>query len=184
MGSDRRLAGILLAVSVGYLAAAFLITEPEGEYATVGPRAFPLVIGIALAACAAWIGLRRRGRGDSAAPDADTAGGTERRDSEERRGVAAPAGSAGSGGRTDPDQQGSPAWRAAAPAAAAFLAYIALLAPVGYLLATAVFIPVEARLLGSRSWRRDLIAGLVITAAIHAVLGLLLGFRLPAGVFG
>lgn len=185
MGPDRRLAVILLTVSAGYLAATFLITEPEGEYATVGPRAFPLVIGIALAVCAAWIGLRRTARGgDLAPPAADSQDATERRGREDRRGVADPPGSAGSDGHADPDQQGSPAWRAAAPAAAAFLAYIALLAPAGYLLATAVFIPLEARLLGSRSWRRDLIAGLVITAAIYAVLGVLLGFRLPAGVFG
>ena len=158
MGSDRRLAGILLAVSAGYLGAAFLISEPEGQYAAVGPRAFPLVIGLALAACAAWIGLRRTAGGAPAAPAAD------RHDP------------AGEGGAAD--------WRAAAPAAAAFLAYIALLAPVGYLLATAVFIPLEARLLGSRSWRRDLIAGLVVTAAIYAALWLLLGLRLPGGVFG
>ena len=158
MGSDRRLAGILLAVSAAYLAAAFLISEPEGQYAAIGPRAFPLVVGLALAACAVWIGLRRTAGEAPAAPAAD---------------------------RHDPAGEGGPAdWRAAAPAAAAFLAYIALLAPVGYLLATAVFIPLEARLLGSRSWRRDLIAGLVVTAAVYAVLGLLLGLRLPAGFLG
>lgn len=158
MGADRRLAGILLAVSAGYLAATFLISEPEGEYATVGPRAFPVVIGLALAACAVWIGLRRAAGGRAASPAAN---------------------------RNDAGYESAAAdWRAAAPAAAAFLAYVALLAPVGYLLATAVFIPVEARLLGSRSWRRDVIAGLIITAAIYAVLGLLLGLRLPAGFFG
>ena len=158
MGSDRRLAGILLVASAGYLAAAFLISEPEGEYAAVGPRAFPVVIGLALAACAVWLGLRQGAAADRAWSAAD-------------RGVPA-----GKGASTD--------WRAAAPAAVAFLAYIALLAPVGYVLATAVFIPLEARLLGSRSWRRDLIAGLVVTAFIYAVLGLLLGLRLPPGVLG
>ena len=183
MGSDHRLAGILLAVSAGYLGRGLSWIPSRKGNTRQSVAGVPSGDRHRAPACAAWIGLRRRGRGDSAAPDADTAGGTERQDSEDRR-RADPAGSAGSGGRTDPDQQGRPAWRAAAPAAAAFLAYIALLAPVGYLLATTVFIPVEARLLGSRSWRRDLIAGLVITAAIHAVLGLLLGFRLPAGVFG
>ena len=177
MSSERRLAGILLAASAGYLVAAFLISEPEGEYATVGPRAFPVAIGLALAACALRIGLRRgfsapwrarwkfrwRGTSVAQAPGAESASSAAERD--------APA---GEGAAAD--------WRSAAPAAGAFLVYIALLAPVGYLLATAVFIPVEARLLGSRSWRRDVIAGLVITAAIYAVLGLLLGLRLPAGV--
>ena len=158
MGSDRRLAGILLVASAGYLAAAFLINEPEGEYAAVGPRAFPVAIGLALAVSAIWIRFRPSAGGDAASMAADHR--------------VLPAGGA------------SADWRAAAPAAAAFLAYIALLAPVGYLLATAVFIPLEARLLGSRSWRRDVIAGVAVTAAIYAVLGLLLGLRLPAGVFG
>ncbi|MXY25524.1 MAG: tripartite tricarboxylate transporter TctB family protein [Acidobacteria bacterium] len=158
MSSDRRLAGILLVASAGYLAAAFLIGEPEGDYAAVGPRAFPVVIGVALAACAVWLALRRGAAAATARSAAD---------------------------RSVPAGEGASAdWRAAAPAAVAFLAYIALLAPVGYLLATALFIPLEARLLGSRSWRRDLIAGLVVTATIYAVLGLLLGLRLPAGVFG
>ncbi len=155
MGTDRQLAGILLAVGAGYLAATFLISEPEGQYAAVGPRAFPLVIGLALAACAAWIGLRRPG---------PTTEGVYA----DGRGPA--AGAAALGG--------------AAPGAAAFLVYIALLEPVGYLLATAVFIPVEARLLGSRAWRRDLIASLVITVSIYVVLGQVLGLRLPSGVLG
>ena len=163
MCPDRRLAGILLAASAGYLAAAFLISEPQAEYSAVGPRAFPVAIGFALAACAIWIGFRRSAGGDAASTACD------------------PDGLAGE--RVPAHEGDSADWRAAAPAAAAFLAYLALLAPVGYLLATAVFIPLEARLLGSRSWRRDVIAGLAVTAAIHAVLGLLLGLRLPAGVF-
>ena len=149
MGSDRQLAGLLLVLSVGYLAATALISEPEGQYATVGPRAFPAVIGVALAVCGAWIGFRRSAGSDPAVtvpPLAD--------------------------------------WRAVAPGAAAFLVYIALLEPVGYLLATAVFIPVEARLLGSRSWRRDLMASLVITVTIYVVIAQVLGLRLPAGVLG
>ena len=164
MGSDRRLAGFLLAASAGYLAAAFLISEPEAEYAVVGPRAFPVAVGFALAVCALWIGFRRSADGDSASTAAD------------HRVLADQDVTANEGAAAD--------WRSAAPAAAAFLAYLALLAPVGYLLATAVFIPLEARLLGSRSWRRDVIAGVAVTAAIYAGLDLLLGLRLPAGILG
>ena len=65
-----------------------------------------------------------------------------------------------------------------------FLAYLLLLEPVGYLLATVAFITVEARLLGSRAWLRDLIVSVVITASVYTVFNLLLGIRLPAGLIG
>ena len=145
MHSDRRLALGLLAVSAGYLAAASAIASPEGGYATVGPRVFPLAIGVGLAAVALRIGLRP-GPGDPAAPAAD--------------------------------------WRAAAPSALCFLAYMLLLEPAGYLPATTAFIAVEARLLGSRHWRRDLAAAIVIAVTVFVLFSSLLGIRLPPGLLG
>ena len=146
MHPDRRLALGLLAVSGGYLAAASAIASPEGGYATVGPRVFPLAIGVGLAAAALRVGLRPEPPGDPADPVAD--------------------------------------WRAAAPSALCFLAYALLLERAGYLPATTAFIAVEARLLGSRRWRRDLAAGAVIAASVYALFGSLLGIRLPPGVLG
>ncbi len=75
-------------------------------------------------------------------------------------------------------------WRAAAVAALVFLAYLACLGPVGYPLATTAFIVAESRALGSRAWRRDLAAGVVIAGAAYLGFRLLLGIRLPAGPFG
>ena len=146
MSTDRRLSLGLLAVSAGYLAAALAITSPEGGYATVGPRTFPLAIGVGLAASALWVGFRPEARGGRAAP--------------------------------------APDWRAAAPSALCLLVYTFLFEPAGYLVATTAFIAVEARLLGSRRWRRDLAASLVIAMSVYALFGSLLGIRLPPGLVG
>ena len=144
MRPNRSLAAVLFVMSAGYLAVAFLISEPGGQYAAIGPRAFPVAIGIALVACSLWIGLTGKGLGE--APPID--------------------------------------WGVAAVSALVFLAYLALLEPVGYLLATIVFITIESRLLGSRAWFRDLIVSVFITASVYAVFNLLLGIRLPAGLIG
>lgn len=143
MHPDRRLALGLFALGAAYLAAGWTIPSPEGGYATVGPRAFPLAIGIGLTAAALRIGLRPGRQGD---PD------------------------------------GPADWRAAGPSALCFLLYAVLLEPVGYLPATTAFITVEARLLGSRRWRRDLAASIVVAASVYALFGSLLGIRLPPGV--
>lgn len=165
---ERRLGAGLLALGAGYLAAAFLITEPEGGYAAVGPRVFPIGIGTALAALGLRMALRANRTGDDAAADARPA----------------PAGGSGD----TPAPAGSPApaadWRAAAPSALLFLAYAVLLEPAGYLPATTVFIALASRLLGSRRPGRDLLAAFVVTVSVYALFSLLLGLRLPAGFLG
>ena len=148
MHPDRRLAAGLFAIGAGYLGAAFLISEPEGGYAAVGPRGFPIGIGIALVAGSLRIAFGANGAADPPATAASPA----------------PAD-----------------WRAAAPSALLFLAYIALLEPAGYLLSTTAFIALEARLLGSRRWGRDLLASLAVTVSVYVLFSLLLGLRLPAG---
>ena len=178
---ERRLGAGLLALGAGYLAAAFLISEPEGGYAAVGPRVFPIGIGIALVAVALSTALRARARGTAGAPSSN-----------------APNAQAGAGRARAPaaDEAGAQAipapgavppaadWRAAAPSVLLFLAYIVLLEPLGYLPATTAFIVLEARLLGSRRWGRDLLAALVVTVSVYALFSLLLGLRLPAGLLG
>ena len=145
MKLDRILAVSLVLVSSGYLALSFLIPEPSAAYATVGPRAFPIVIGIGLISSSIWIGLS------------------------EARSPVAPI-------FVD--------WRLFLFTAITFLAYILLLEPVGYLLATVGLITLEARLLGSHDWFRNLILSVVITASVYGVFNLLLDIRLPGGVMG
>lgn len=165
---ERRLGAGLLALGAGYLAAAFLITEPEGGYAAVGPRVFPIGIGTALAALGLRMALRANRTGDAAAADAR------------------PAPAVGSGDTSAPAGSPAPAadWRAAAPSALLFPAYAVLLEPAGYLPATTVFIALASRLLGSRRPGRDLLAAFVVTVSVYALFSLLLGLRLPAGFLG
>ena len=151
MSPDRRFAAGLFAAGAGYLAAAFLISEPESGYAAIGPRVFPIGIGLALVTGSLWIAFRANPPGERPAP-ADSALPSD--------------------------------WRTAAPSALLFLAYIALLEPVGYLLTTTAFIALESRLLGSRRWGRDLLASLVVTVSVYALFSLLLGLRLPVGLLG
>ena len=144
MSPDRVFAAAALAAGGGYLAAGLSIAAPAGGYDLVGPRTFPLAIGVGLAASALWIGC----------------------------GPARPA---------DPAPMD---WRAAAVSALVFLAYLACLGPLGYPLATTAFIVAQSRVLGSRAWCRDLVAGAVIAAGAYLAFRLLLGIRLPAGPFG
>ena len=71
---ERRLGAGLLALGAGYLAAAFLISEPEGGYAAVGPRVFPIGIGIALVAVALSTALRAKARGAAGTTSSGAAG--------------------------------------------------------------------------------------------------------------
>lgn len=186
MNEERTLGAGLLSLGAVYLAAAFLISEPEGGYAAVGPRVFPIAIGIALVTVALWTAFRTRGTAGAPSSDAAKAQAAPAPDAASsavdgslprlrRSGPRAPA----------PDAASSAVdWRSAAPSVLLFLAYIALLEPLGYLLATTAFIALEARLLGSRRWGRDLLAALAVTVTVYALFSLLLGLRLPAGLLG
>ena len=140
MKSDRILAPSLFVFGSGYLILTCLIPEPSGGYAAIGPRAFPVAVGIALVACSLWIGASR----------------------------------AGALAKNMPVR-----WRFFALSALTFLAYILLLEPIGYLLTTVGLITLESRLLGSRSWARNLAVGCAITASIYGVFNLLLEIPLP-----
>jgi len=186
---ERRLGAGLLALGAGYLVAAFLISEPEGGYAAVGPRVFPIGIGIALVAVALSTAFRAHGAAGapaSGAATAQTAPAAEETTARQRRDRPEPLGKRlgdGPGHAAPAAEAALPAadWRAAAPSVLLLLAYIVLLEPLGYLPATTAFIALEARLLGSRRWGRDLVAALVVAFSVYALFSLLLGLRLPAG---
>jgi putative tricarboxylic transport membrane protein len=65
---------------------------------------------------------------------------------------------------------------------AVLVIYVFALGPLGYPLATALFFPVTARILGSRYLRRDLLTGLLLGFFIYFTFTSFLGVRLPAGV--
>jgi len=64
----------------------------------------------------------------------------------------------------------------------ALIVYAFLLTWVGYIIATAVFVPVSARILGSRQPGRDVAVGVVLGTVLYFSFTQFLGVRLPAGL--
>lgn len=59
MNHDRIIAALITVVGAAYLVAALTITEPTGGYAAVGPRVFPILIGVGMLVSAIWLALGR-----------------------------------------------------------------------------------------------------------------------------
>lgn len=73
-------------------------------------------------------------------------------------------------------------WPTPALVGAALLGYALTLPLLGYIVATAVFLPAVARVLGSRSLRRDALVGLGLSAVLFFGFTEALGVRLPPGL--
>jgi putative tricarboxylic transport membrane protein len=67
---------------------------------------------------------------------------------------------------------------------AGLLGYVALLMPLGYALASALFFTATARVLGSRRLVRDAVSGIVLGAVMSYAFTRWLGVRLPVGPWG
>lgn len=78
--------------------------------------------------------------------------------------------------------------RTAALALGVLVLYALVLGPVaslpslGYIPATSIFLPVAARVLGSRSPLRDLAVGILVSVVVYLAFTEFLGVRLPAGI--
>ena len=79
-------------------------------------------------------------------------------------------------------EQRSTDWAPPALVVVALLGYALLMEPIGYVVATTLFFPVVARVLGSRAPARDVIAGLVLGAVLYVAFTQFLGVDLPAGL--
>lgn len=121
-------------------------------FSPVGPSVFPIVMSLGLLALGAIFLLRQTLR-----PDREYAGHVAREEQ-----------------ATD--------WRTTGLAAAALVGYAILLAPVGYILATGLFLPVGARILGSKRPLRDLAIGLALGVVVWFAFTQFLGVRLPSGL--
>ncbi len=73
-------------------------------------------------------------------------------------------------------------WPTTALVAAALVVYPFLLGTLGYILATALFFPLGARVLGSSRLIRDALIGLAVGAVIWFGFTQLLGVHLPGGL--
>lgn len=157
----RLVAGVLVLLALLLIVSALGISR-GGGYTVVGPATVPLAAAAGLLVLAAIFAVRT-----TVLPDTDLA---ERAAEEERV--------------TD--------WRTAGLVLAALLAYGAALdgfrlgslriPGLGYLPATAIFLPIAARVLGSRSPLRDVIVGLVAATALYLAFTEYLGVRLPPGL--
>jgi putative tricarboxylic transport membrane protein len=121
-------------------------------WAATGPRFIPLIVGIALVALS--LAFLARTVVD---PDLDLAERAAREDA-----------------ATD--------WAPPLGVVGALLAYVLLLEPLGYVVATTVFFAPVARLLGSRAPRRDLVIGLGLGVILFVLFTEFLGVDLPAGL--
>lgn len=148
----RLAALVVLGIGIVALSQAFAIRESAG-YSVVGPRFFPIVISIGLVL---W-GLAFLIRTTSFAPDEALA---EQAAAEEA----------------------ATHWATVLTIMALLVIYVFALGPLGYPLATALFFPVVARVMGSRNLLRDLITGIVLGLVIYIVFTRFLGVRLPAGL--
>ena len=64
----------------------------------------------------------------------------------------------------------------------ALVAYVAVLEPVGFALASTAFYVGAARILGSRQWPRDVLVAVPLAFGVYLAFTRLLDIQLPAGV--
>jgi putative tricarboxylic transport membrane protein len=159
----RIAAAVLVAVGALLVVSAFGIAR-GGGYTVIGPATGPFVVAIGLTILGALLVLRTTVRPDL---------GLARQAAEEERATHWPT-----------------AWLAAAALVVYALALDGIevagieIPGLGYVLATAIFLPVTARILGSRALLRDAIAGLVLALVVYFGFTEFLGVRLPAGLLG
>ena len=158
----------LVAVALLAFAALLIVSALEiasaGGYTVIGPTTFPLAVAIGLLVLGAIFALRT-----TVLPDTELA---ERAAEEER----------------------VTHWPTVGLAALALVGYALALdgfaigsvdvPGLGYIIATGIFLPLTARILGSRSLIRDVIVGFGIGIVVYFGFTGFLGVRLPAGILG
>src|SRR5918996_4122755 len=159
----RIAAAVLVGVGVLLTVSALGIAR-GGGYTVIGPATGPLIVAIGLAILGALFVLRTTVR-----PDLEL-------------------------GASVALEERATHWQTAGLTVAVLVVYALALDGVklggveipglGYLVATAIFLPVTARFLGSRALVRDIVAGVVVATVLYVGFTEFLGVRLPAGVLG
>lgn len=149
---EVRLAGVAV-IGLGALAIGGATQVGAGAgYVAVGPAVMPAVVGVGLVVLGILLLVRATVR-----PDLDLA-----------RHVTAEA------AETD--------WRTIGLTVTSLVAYALTLGSLGYVLATSGFIPIVARILGSRRPGRDIVVGIALGIVVYIAFTQYLGVRLPAGL--
>jgi putative tricarboxylic transport membrane protein len=146
---------VAVLVAVGGFLVYSALTLPEGfaKVDPVGPKFFPMVIGIAALALAAVLA------------------------------VAIPRGSKGeadAGEDIDPEAPGD--WRTVGLLVALFVGMILLVNPLGWVITSTLFFGGAATVLGSHHYVRNMLIGLVLALASFYAFYSGLGIPLPAGI--
>jgi putative tricarboxylic transport membrane protein len=150
-----RIAGaVLLAIGVIALIATFSISSPRYGWSITGPRFAPLIASIALILLALAFLLRTWWRQDR--------GWAEHVHAE----------------------LSATHWPTPGLLLALLIAYVLLLGPLGYALATTIFVWLAAWLLGSDRPVRDVTVGLALGVVAGIVFGEWLNVQLPTGPWG
>ena len=157
----RLVAGFVIGLGILLFVSALGIAR-GGGYSVVGPATIPLAVSVCLLAIGVIFGLRTTLR-----PDLDLA---EASAAEER----------------------ATHWPTVGLVTAALLVYAMALDGIrvgdtripglGYLVSTAIFLPITARLLGSRSPVRDIIVGVVAASVLYFAFTEFLSVHLPPGL--
>ncbi len=159
----RLVAAALLALAALLIVSALGIAR-GGGYQLVGPATIPLAVAVTLLVLSAIFALRT-----TLLPDADLAAQAS-------------------------EEEQHTHWPTVGLTALALVGYALALdgfaigsidvPGLGYVVATGLFLPITARIMGSRSPVRDLLAGLGIGVVIYFGFTEFLGVRLPAGLLG
>lgn len=144
----------VLAVVGGFLVySALTLQEGFAKVDPVGPKFFPMVIGIAALVLALILA------------------------------IAIPRGSKGeadAGEDIDPDMPSD--WRTVSLLVALFVAMILLVNPLGWVVMSSIFFACAATILGSKHYVRNLVIGVVLALASFYAFYSGLGIPLPAGI--
>lgn len=146
------LAVIVVGVGVVWQATQIRLTP---AYSKVGPRVIPYIVGAGLILVGLWLAFEAlTGRGD--------------------QGVSSES--------EDADPTLPTNWPTVGLLAAALLAYLILLVPAGFIIASTVLFVGAAFAMGSRRYARDLVVGILMATILYVGFTRGLGLRLPAGV--
>jgi putative tricarboxylic transport membrane protein len=144
---------VLVAVGAFLIYEALTLEAGFAKVDPVGPKLFPMVIGIAALVLAAILA------------------------------VAIPRGSKGEADAGEDIDPGSPAdWRTVGLLVALFVAMMLLVNPLGWVIMGTVFFGGAATILGSRHYVRNFVIGLALSLASFYAFYSGLGIPLPAGI--
>jgi putative tricarboxylic transport membrane protein len=123
-------------------------------YSKVGPRVIPYIVGAGMVIIGAWLAYEAlTGRAAVGSADSEDADPTLPTD-----------------------------WRCISLLALALLAYLFLIEPAGFIIASAALFVGAAFAMGSRRLARDVVIGIVMATILYVVFNRGLGLSLPAGI--